>query len=49
MAITAQRMFCDVKELNPAPHDAGYTSTGTKELAETMVLQYKTSPNQKKK
>jgi len=40
-------MCCDVKELNPAPRDAGYTLSGTKALTEIMVLQYKTASDLK--
>jgi hypothetical protein len=47
MAIIEWRMCCDVKELNLAACDAGYTSSGTKALIEIMVLQYKTSPDLK--
>ena len=40
-------MCCDVKEPNPAPRDAGYTSSYTKALTEITVLQYKTSSDLK--
>jgi len=40
-------MCCDVKELNPAPRDAGYTSSSTRALTEIMVLQFKTSSDLK--
>jgi len=47
LAVIGWRMCSDVKELNPAPREARYTSSGTKALTEIMVLQYKTSSDLK--